>query len=261
MFSLRSARQWRILPLHLAHNPNPLEQMSEPTTLGAYLRRERERRGLALRTISETTKLSVGLLEGLEADDISRWPGGIFRRAFVRSYAQCVGLDPDDVFKRFEQQHPLPETQVITAGASSTVAAASGSSDQSITRISPVPAQRARVLGTAADLTVAIVLAFGSAAAGSRLLWPVLLIAAYYAIGILLTGTSPMVALLTEAPAATPGPFFKAQGGPFDRAQGGPQTAAAATEQLTQPPAAPARVQPRRTNERPRQRRGAQARA
>ena len=251
MFSLRLARRWRILPLHLAHNPNPLEQMSEPTTLGAYLRRERERRGLALRTISESTKLSVGLLEGLEADDISRWPGGIFRRAFVRSYAQCVGLDPDDVLKRFEQQHPPPETQVITAVASSTDAAASGSSDQA-TRRPPVPAQRARVLGTAADLTVAIVLAFGSAAAGSRLLWPVLLIASYYAVGILLTGTSPMVALLTEAPTATPEPF--------DKAQGGPQTAAAATEQLT-PPAAPARVQPRRTNERPRQRRGAQARA
>ncbi len=259
MFSLRLTRQWRILPLHLAYNPNPLQLMNEPTSLGAYLRRERERRGLALRTISESTKLSVGLLEGLEADDISRWPGGIFRRAFVRSYAQCVGLDPDDVFKRFEQQHPLPETQVITPGASSTVAAAaaSGSPAAGVPLRSPVPAQRARVLGTAADLTVAIVLAFGSAAAGSRLLWPVLLIAAYYAIGILLTGTSPMVALLTDAP-ATSGPFDKAQGRPVDKAQG---AAAAATEQLTPPPAAPARVQPRRTNERPRQRRGAQARA
>ena len=35
-------------------------------------------------------------------------------------------------------------------------------------------------------------------AAGSRLLWPVLLIAVYYAAGVLLTGTSPMVSLLTE---------------------------------------------------------------
>jgi hypothetical protein len=58
--------------------------------------------------------------------------------------------------------------------------------------------QRARYLGTAADLTVAAVLAFGSAAAGSRLLWPVLMIAAYYAAGVLLTGTTPMVALLGE---------------------------------------------------------------
>ena len=45
-----------------------------------------------------------------------------------------------------------------------------------------------------------MVLAFGSAAAGSRLLWPVILIAAYYAAGVLLTGTSPMVALLGQVP-------------------------------------------------------------
>ncbi len=37
-------------------------------------------------------------------------------------------------------------------------------------------------------MAVAMVLAFGSAAAGSRLLWPVLAIAAYYAAGVLLTG-------------------------------------------------------------------------
>src|SRR6476469_3372587 len=81
--------------------------MTDTTTLGADLRRERERRGLSLRTISESTKVSVALLEGLEADDISRWPGGIFRRAFVRAYAQSVGLDADEVFRRFERQFPV----------------------------------------------------------------------------------------------------------------------------------------------------------
>jgi hypothetical protein len=49
-----------------------------------------------------------------------------------------------------------------------------------------------------------MMVAFGSAAAGSRLLWPVLVIAAYYSIGILLTGTSPMMALLGDAPSPSP---------------------------------------------------------
>src|ERR671937_2507803 len=89
--------------------------MSEPTTLGGFLRRERERRGVTLKAISEQTKVSVPLLEGLEADDLTRWPGGIFRRAFVRAYATSVGLNPDDVIRRFEEQHPAidpgtPET-------------------------------------------------------------------------------------------------------------------------------------------------------
>jgi hypothetical protein len=53
---------------------------------------------------------------------------------------------------------------------------------------------------------VALILGLGSAAAESRLLWPVLLIAVYYAVGVLLTGTSPMVALLSEPVPAQPVP-------------------------------------------------------
>jgi transcriptional regulator with XRE-family HTH domain len=176
--------------------------MEEITTLGAYLRAERERRGLTLRTISENTKVSIPLLEGLESDDISRWPGGIFRRAFVRSYAESVGLDPDEVFKRFEQQHkpPVPDIAGNESAQPTTdlQALLQASARLAVPRGVPV-AKRARYLGTAADLTVAVILAFGSAAAGSRLLWPVLLIAAYYAAGVVLTGTSPMVALFSQS--------------------------------------------------------------
>ena len=218
--------------------------MEEQTTLGAYLRRERECRGLALRTISESTKVSFPLLQGLEADDISRWPGGIFRRAFVRSYAECVGLDPDDVYRRFEKQHQPPTQDGNPVGA---IAQAPGperaASGLHSGAALPVPARRARVLGTSADLTVAVILAFGSASAGSRLLWPVLLIAGYYAIGVLLTGTSPMVALLSDEPEAATAPPPA-------------EESAAASAAAASRPAPERRHQPRRTIERPRQRRG-----
>jgi hypothetical protein len=183
------------------HHRIVLDLMDETTTLGVYLRSERERRELTLRTISEHTKVSIPLLEGLEADDISRWPGGIFRRAFVRSYAEAVGLDPDDVFRRFEQQYrpPPPEIPGQDSSHSTVFRSAADATGRARTQTAPAP-MRARYLGTAADLTVAIVLGFGSAAAGSRLLWPVLMIAAYYAAGILLTGTSPMVSLLRDVP-------------------------------------------------------------
>ena len=185
--------------------------MDDTTTLGAYLRAERERRGLAHRTISENTKVSLPLLEGLEADDISRWPGGIFRRAFVRSYAESVGLDPDDVFKRFEQQYRPPTPEGGSPEAAFATAELSTLEQAGRPRRTPglrglSVSKRARYLGTAADLTVAMILAFGSAAAGSRLLWPVLMIAAYYAAGVVLTGTSPMVALLGAESAGTSKP-------------------------------------------------------
>lgn len=68
---------------------------------GAKLRQARERRGVSLRQIAASTKISMAALEALERNDISRLPGGIFSRAFVRSYAIEVGLDPDETVREF----------------------------------------------------------------------------------------------------------------------------------------------------------------
>lgn len=181
--------------------------MTEPS-VGLWLRRERERRNITLQHIANQTKVAVPLLEGLEAGDLSRWPGGIYRRAFVKSYAAALGLDADAVVKRFEAEHP-PETDE-PAAAGTAAPPVGGSLPLRGPRPGAGPAARgvslrSRVLGTAADLTVAVVLGLGSAAAGSRLLWPVLFIAAYYAVGVLMTGTSPMVALLSDEPEPQPG--------------------------------------------------------
>jgi cytoskeleton protein RodZ len=71
------------------------------TDFGGKLRQARERRGISLRQIAANTKISTAALEALERNDISRLPGGIFSRAFVRSYAAEVGLDPDDTVREF----------------------------------------------------------------------------------------------------------------------------------------------------------------
>jgi cytoskeletal protein RodZ len=68
---------------------------------GGKLRLERERRGIPLRQIAAATKISVGALEALERNDVSKLPGGIFSRSFVRSYAVEVGLDPDETVQEF----------------------------------------------------------------------------------------------------------------------------------------------------------------
>ena len=46
------------------------------------------------------------LLEALERNDISRLPGGIFSRAFVRSYAAEIGADPEQTVRDFLSQFP-----------------------------------------------------------------------------------------------------------------------------------------------------------
>jgi len=68
---------------------------------GASLREARERKGISLRQIAEATKISVAALDNLERNDFSKLPGGIFSRAFVRSYAIEVGLDPDQTVHEY----------------------------------------------------------------------------------------------------------------------------------------------------------------
>ena len=73
---------------------------------GVKMRRLREERGVSLRQIADVTRISVSALEAIERNDISRLPGGIFSRAFVRSYAIEVGLDPEETVRDFLAQFP-----------------------------------------------------------------------------------------------------------------------------------------------------------
>jgi hypothetical protein len=84
-------------------------------SFGAGLRQRREEQQIALSTIAEQTKIKLSLLEGLERDDISRWPAGIFRRAFVRDYARAIGLQPDVVVREFLDRYPDSSEDVTSA--------------------------------------------------------------------------------------------------------------------------------------------------
>jgi cytoskeletal protein RodZ len=77
------------------------------------MRRERERRGISLDTIVTRTNVSLELWLGFESNDFSRWPTGIFARAFVRDYAKAVGLDPTDVVDDFCRLYPLGDRRLV----------------------------------------------------------------------------------------------------------------------------------------------------
>jgi cytoskeleton protein RodZ len=83
---------------------------------GASLRQARERRGVTLHQIAAATRIPVVALEALERNEISRLPGGIFSRAFVRAYAREVGLDPERTVRDFLARFPEDES---IAGAGS----------------------------------------------------------------------------------------------------------------------------------------------
>lgn len=75
----------------------------EGTTFGDQLRRERERRGVAVETICAATKVPVRHILSLEAGAFRDLPGGVFRRGFVRSYLGVLGLEETPWMARFEE--------------------------------------------------------------------------------------------------------------------------------------------------------------
>ena len=79
-------------------------------SFGRRLRLQRERRGIVLETIAASTKIKASLLADLERDDVSKWPPGIFRRAFIREYAASIGLEPEAVVAEFVQLFPDEES-------------------------------------------------------------------------------------------------------------------------------------------------------
>jgi cytoskeleton protein RodZ len=86
------------------------------SSVGETLRRERLRTGLDLEKLSQETKISVRMLELIEAEQFDKLPGGVFARSFVRQYARAVGLDDEEVVRELDerlapQPDPVPAPQ------------------------------------------------------------------------------------------------------------------------------------------------------
>jgi hypothetical protein len=75
--------------------------MSERDAFGPNLRRIRVQRGVSVQDITAATNVSAALWEGLERNDLARWPTGIYARSYVRSYAKAIGVDPEATVDEF----------------------------------------------------------------------------------------------------------------------------------------------------------------
>ncbi|MBS2031093.1 MAG: helix-turn-helix domain-containing protein [Deltaproteobacteria bacterium] len=81
----------------------PAPAPSAPEGFGRYLARQRELRGLTLQAVADQTKLSLGQLKALEADDFSRLPERVFVIGAVKAYARCVGLSVEETVLRLQE--------------------------------------------------------------------------------------------------------------------------------------------------------------
>src|SRR3954462_12293711 len=85
--------------------------IAERRAFGERLRRQRRHKNLSLTEIAASTKVGASHYAALERGDCSRWPGGVYNRAFIRAYAKAVGLDPDETaaeFAEYFESAPAP---------------------------------------------------------------------------------------------------------------------------------------------------------
>lgn len=82
------------------------------STLGEKLQEAREARGISISEVAEQTRISSHYLEGIEADDYSALPGGIFNKGFVKSYAKYVGVDEQEALQDYAKLVASQENEV-----------------------------------------------------------------------------------------------------------------------------------------------------
>ena len=75
--------------------------VTERRTLGERFKRQRERSGVTLESIAQATKVPASLFAALERGDCSRWPAGLYSRAYVRAYAEAIGINPEEAVEDF----------------------------------------------------------------------------------------------------------------------------------------------------------------
>ena len=70
---------------------------------GSYIKHERELRGVPLEEISRITKIHIRFLEALEDNRFDELPGEVFIKGYIRSYANIIGSDVDEMLNSYEE--------------------------------------------------------------------------------------------------------------------------------------------------------------
>ena len=71
-------------------------------TIGNYLKSGREARNIKLSDVAHSTKISKWYLDCLEKDEFDKIPGGPYIKGYITSYASYIGIEEDEILKRYE---------------------------------------------------------------------------------------------------------------------------------------------------------------
>jgi transcriptional regulator with XRE-family HTH domain len=78
------------------------------TDIGGRVRDAREKRGLSLADTARMTRLSPSIVQAIERNDFASLPAGMYRKAYLRTVAAEVGLDPLAIAADYDAQYDAP---------------------------------------------------------------------------------------------------------------------------------------------------------
>ena len=82
---------------------------------GAYIKREREYRGISLEEMHESTRVPLKNLKALEQDRFDLLPAPTFIRGYIKAICKCMGIDETDTLLRYEMYVRETSLQVMPA--------------------------------------------------------------------------------------------------------------------------------------------------
>lgn len=89
------------------HSESPSTNLRQEFCLA--LKAARERKGITLAEIANTTKIPASVFAAFERSDLRRWPRGLFRRSFFRDYARMIGVPVAETCAEFVRLFPDDE--------------------------------------------------------------------------------------------------------------------------------------------------------
>jgi cytoskeletal protein RodZ len=84
-------------------NFEPEQEQNATFSPGLYLKSQREAKKITLNQVVEATKITKLYLEAIEEDNWDMFSAEIYTKGFIKNYAKFLGLDPDEILKKYEE--------------------------------------------------------------------------------------------------------------------------------------------------------------
>lgn len=87
--------------------------MSNIEDLGLYLKQLREEKKISVAQVAQALKTKPETIQALEVNDFQKIPAIPYVKGYLRSYANYLGIDSEQVLAEYNKQYPITEKPVF----------------------------------------------------------------------------------------------------------------------------------------------------